>query len=369
MFIAEEIAEKKRRVREFMAGNGFDALLIRRTANYAWLTGGGINYVSYVADLGASPLLFTDDGEYLVANNIEAARLREEELMEDQGYKLETYPWHRDSGEAEIIERLIAGGKSFAGDSPHPGAREVGGEIAKLRYSLTQWEVERYEWFGKKVSAAIEAVCATIRPGDRECGVSGRLVDLLWRDRIDNINNFCAADDRISRFRHPLPTERKIRDRVMLCVNARYKGLIITITRHVHFGPVPAELGKIYADNLRVDNLMMVNSVPGRPLAAPFLKGVEEYRRLGYEGEWELHNQGGGIGYLARDHRVSWTTKGDIQPHQAFSWNPSITGSKTEDVMIAAPGGVKLITRPITFPVLKCEVEGQILERPDILVL
>ena len=369
MFIAEEIAEKKKRIRNFMAQNDLDALLLRRTANYAWLTGGGINYVAYVTDFGASPMLFTDDGEYVVANNIEATRLRDEELIEEQGYRLETYSWHNDSGEADIIARLVAGKKSFASDCGYPGSKDVNGEIAKLRYSLTEWEVERYEWFGKKVSTAIEAVCAEIQPGDRECGICGRLVDLLWQDRIDNINNFCAADDRIGRFRHPLPTERKVKNRVMVCVNARYKGLIITITRHVHFGPVSAELRKLYADNLAIDNIMMVNSVPGHPLTDPFLKGIEEYKRLGYEGEWELHHQGGTIGYIGRDHRVSWTTKGDIQPNQAFSWNPSITGSKTEDIIIATPEGVRQITYPVTFPVLKCAVEGQTLERPDILVL
>ncbi|MDR1745416.1 MAG: aminopeptidase P family N-terminal domain-containing protein [Planctomycetota bacterium] len=369
MFIAEEIAQKKKRVRALMAELGADALLLKRAANFAWLTGGGINYVGYTSDFGACPALFTGDGECIVSNNIEAPRLQKEENILEQGYKHEIYPWHNEAGEGDIVARLVAGAKNFVSDCAYPGSADVNGRIAALRYSLTPWEVERYEWFGKRVSGIIEEVIATARPGDRECGMVGRLADALWQDRIDNVGNFCAADDRIGALRHPIPSERKIEKRLMMSVNARYKGLIITITRHVHFGPVSAELRKIYNDNARVDCVLMANSIAGRPLVDPFLKGIEEYRRLGYDNEWELHHQGGTIGYIGRDHRISWTTKGDIQPNQAFSWNPSITGAKLEDIIIAAPGGVKLVTYPVTFPVLKVDVDGRVFERPDILVL
>ncbi len=369
MFIAEEIAEKKKRVRSLMAELNADALLLKRAANFAWLTGGGINYVGYTTDFGVCPVLFTRDGEYVISNAIEAPRLQREEHILEQGYRHEVYAWHNDAGESDIVARLTAGAEKFVSDCAHPGSEDASGRIAALRYSLTKWEVERYEYFGKRVSTIIEDVIATARPGDRECGMVGRLADALWQERIDNVGNFCAADERIGMLRHPIPSERKIEKRLMMSVNARYRGLIITITRHVHFGKVPAELRKIYDDNVRVDCVLMANSVAGRPLVDPFLKGVEEYRRLGYDNEWELHHQGGTIGYIGRDHRISWSTKGEIQPNQAFSWNPSITGAKLEDIIIAAPEGVKLVTYPVSFPALKVEAEGLVFNRPDILVL
>lgn len=372
MFTAEEIAEKKRRVRALMFELHADALLLRRTANFAWLTGGGVNYVGYTTDFGNCPVLFTADGEYVVSSAIEAPRLAKEEDVPEQGYTLEVYPWHDDAGEANAVAKLLknaGGARNFVSDCAYPGSVDVSGHIAALRYSLTKWEVERYEYFGARVSEIIEKVIATARPGEKECALVGRLTGELWQERIDNVGNFCAADDRIGTFRHPIPTERKIKNRLMMSVNARYKGLIITITRHVHFGRISPELRKIYDDNARVDCVLMAASIPGRPLAEPFEKGVGEYRRLGYEGEWELHHQGGTIGYIGRDHRISWSTKGNIQPYQAFSWNPSITGSKVEDVMIATPGGARPVTYPVTFPSLKVEAGGQIFNRPDILVI
>lgn len=368
MFIKEEIAEKKARVRELMTELHLEALLLKRTANFAWITGGGINYVGMTSDFGLAPVLITADKEYVISNNIEATRLRDEELMPDQGYQQEIYPWHDGGGEARIIERIVGKGK-LGSDCGHPGSTDVSQKAAELRYSLTSWEVDRYMEFGRIVSECIEDVCKTVRPGERECNVTGRLAGRLWDYRIDTITNFCAADDRIGKYRHPLVTERKIRDRAMLCANARMKGLIISITRHVHFGIVPEVLRKIYDDNVYIDCLMMVNSVPGRKLVDPFLKGVEAYKMLGYDREWELHHQGGSIGYIGRDARVEWSTPGIIHKNQAFSWNPSITGSKSEDVMIATEDGVRLVSYPVSFPIKEVMVEGQALARPDILVL
>ena len=43
------------------------------------------------------------------------------------------------------------------------------------------------------------------------------------------------------------------------------------------------------------------------------------------------------MGYGARDIRVTQETKDVIEENQAFCWNPSISGTKTEDGFIAPP--------------------------------
>lgn len=57
-----------------------------------------------------------------------------------------------------------------------------------------------------------------------------------------------------------------------------------------------------------------------------------------------------------------------MQKNQGFAWNPSITGSKSEDTMLATSDGPLLLSKPITFPQLKIKIGGDyIFIRPDIL--
>lgn len=368
MFVKEEIEEKKGKVRKLLDEFGLDGILVKRIANFAWLTGGGINYVGITTEMGICPILVTRDGDYVISNVIEAPRLRDEELLEDQGYQQLAYSWYNDAGEAEAIAGVMKGGK-LGSDYGFPGSRDVSGRLNELRWSLSPWEVERYRELGQKTALAIEETCQTIRPGDKECAVTGRLLERLWADRIDHITTFCAADDRIARYRHPIATERRIDKRAMLCVNARKLGLIISLTRFVQFGEVPADLRRKYENNVRIDCILMANTIPGRPMVEAFEKGIQAYKDLGYDGEYELHHQGGPIGYVGRETRVHWGTKELVYENQGYAWNPSITGSKSEDVMLATKSGPEILSPPVIFPKLELEVEGRAFVRPDILVL
>ena len=70
----EEVQKKLESVRAWLQRNGLEALLINSQANFAWLTGGGENYV-YVGDAaGEAYLLVVPDRTYLLTNNIEARR-------------------------------------------------------------------------------------------------------------------------------------------------------------------------------------------------------------------------------------------------------------------------------------------------------
>jgi hypothetical protein len=43
MAISDEIREKERRIQEFLRTKDLRALLLKRQANFSWLTGGGLN--------------------------------------------------------------------------------------------------------------------------------------------------------------------------------------------------------------------------------------------------------------------------------------------------------------------------------------
>lgn len=366
MFNWAEINEKKKRIRTLMNSLNLDAILLRRHCNFAWLTCGGINYVSIATEIGSAPLLITVDKEYVICNNIEATRMEKEEKLPDQGYTIKSFKWYEDK-EGEIINEIVKNGK-IGCDSPYPGTIDISKEINPLRYSLTPWEIERYKELGYYTSKAIEETAQTIKPGDKECEVVGRLAERLWANRLDYITTFCAADERIAKFRHPIPTEKKINKRVMLCVNGRKWGLIVTLTRFVQFGKIPEEIRKKYDANVYIDCVLMANTIPGKPAVEAFKKGLEAYKEMGYPEEYQLHHQGGSIGYNGRDYKVNFQTTEIVQENQAFSWNPSITGSKSEDVMMATSDGPILLTKPIIFPQLEVKGGDYTFKRPDILI-
>ena len=57
------------------------ALLLRRSANFAWYTKGGDNRVDHVSPLRVADVLITLDADYIFTNNIEAPRMRDACLL------------------------------------------------------------------------------------------------------------------------------------------------------------------------------------------------------------------------------------------------------------------------------------------------
>jgi Xaa-Pro dipeptidase len=365
MALADEIKEKERRVREFLRSKNLKALFLKRQANFSWMTCGGLNLVGITTELGATSLLITEDSKFVISNNIEAPRMIDEEGLEKQEFIVKTFPWHEDQ-EVSVIRELI-GESPFGSDVPFQNAIMVADDVAKLRYSLTPEEQERYRWLGEKVSRALEKTLIETKKGEKESEVVGRLCNKIWKYRIDPITLMGAADDRVANFRHPIPTEKKIEKYLMVSICARKWGLIVSLTRFVYFGRLPKELRKKYEANVFIDCTMMAHTRPGVLAREVFQKGIDAYQEKGYPDEWKLHHQGGSIGYTGRDYRANFKTTDLVQENQAFTWNPSITGTKSEDTILATSKGPEMITRPILYPTLKLKVENISFARPAIL--
>jgi Xaa-Pro aminopeptidase len=365
MAVTDEIREKERRVREFLQLKGLKALLLKRQANFSWMTCGGLNLVGIATEMGATSLLITDNSKFVISSNIEAPRMIEEEGLEKQGFIVKSFPWYEEE-EVSIVKELLGEGP-LGSDAPFPNAQMMAEDIARLRYSFTPDEQKRYRWLGKRVSIALEKTMMKTKKGEKESAVVGRLCKELWKDRIDPITLMSAADDRISNFRHPIPTEKRIEKYLMVSVNARKWGLIVSLTRFVHFGKLSKELREKYEANVFIDCTLMAHSRPRVPAREVLQKGIEAYKEKGYPEEWKFHHQGGSIGYTGRDYRVNFKTPDIIQENQAFTWNPSITGTKSEDTIIVTSKGPEMITRPFLYPTLSLSVAGISFIRPDLL--
>ena len=365
MATSSEMSEKQRRVNEFLDRTGHDALLLLGADNFAWFTCGGRDYVNTAAEGGVAELLIRRDSKTLITNNVEQPRLLAEEVA-GQGFAEEVSVWHQDAL-PPIIARL-APGEKLASDLPFPGATALPAEIQQLRRSLTPEEVERYRALGEEVGEAIGETCMVIEPGMSEHEVAAALAHEHWARGIVPIVVLVAADARLLKYRHPLPTDNVIKSTVMLVVCGRRHGLICSATRIVHFGQVSEELRRKHQAVVAVDATFNAHTRIGARIGDIFSAGVAAYAAEGFPEEWTLHHQGGPTGYAARDYRATADTDDVVAPNQAFAWNPSIAGSKSEDTLLATPGGPEILTASPSFPTIEVTVEGVTLKRADILV-
>ena len=361
---ADDIALKRVRVRDFLRSHDLGGVLFTQQKSFSWYTSGGQNHVGLTTEAGAAHLLATPDQDYLVANNIEAPRIMEEEGLSELGIQPLVYQWDSPETDAtRLVERVLAG-QRYATDTG-----QFAGELNHLRYSLTPVEVERYRALGKDCAEVMSDLCLAVEPGQTEWEVAAALSKRLWEREIVPAVVLVAADDRISKYRHPIPTANKIAKYVMVVMCGRRHGLILSTTRLVHFGKLPAELKRKHNAVMRVDAAYIGATLIGADVDEVFQKGLDVYEETGFKDEWMLHHQGGGTGYASRDFKGSLHCKERVQAWQAFAWNPSITGTKSEDTMIATPDGPEILSMIRDWP--SVEVPAGLwgsLRRADILV-
>ena len=361
----EEIEEKTTKVRNLMKSLDLEAILLKKQSNYSWLTAGGMNMVSIGTEIGVTSLLITENDRYVIASKIESPRAMEEEKLEDLGFMLMEYNWY-EPRESELLKSVVPDMK-IGCDVGVYGLRNIDVELRRIRYSLMPEEQERYLWLGEKVSESIEKVMVEAPHSCTEAELTGELTRRLWKLRIDQIGFQAGSDERAYKYRHPIPTEKKIDRYLLFNVMARKWGLTLTITRTMSFGKVSAEIREQYKDNLFIENSMIAATRPGAIAGDIFEMTCDQYDKHGYKDEWRKHHQGGSAGYRLRDYICTRETKEVVQDNQAFCWNPSISGTKTEDTFIVRGDGMEFVTKPIVFPTIVQTVSGLQFVRPGIL--
>src|SRR5690242_18751990 len=89
-----EMIGKRARIAELLHQNSLDGLILNTQKNFAWATAGANNWVSIADERGIAALVFRADGSsYVVADNIEVPRLKNEEKLEELGFEIISAPW------------------------------------------------------------------------------------------------------------------------------------------------------------------------------------------------------------------------------------------------------------------------------------
>jgi Xaa-Pro aminopeptidase len=363
----EEIQVKRRRLHDFMGLHALDAVVLENQNSFAWYTAGGDSHVAIATERGAALLVIVRGAEFLVTTNVEAPRIMTEEVP-GLGFELVEVSWNEPDGMLKALKRLL-GKRKAASDTGCGETTKMAGDIAELRFSLTDGEIERYRRVGKDTAEAVGAVCRNVRPGLTENVVAGMLAEELYSRGVTPVVLLVAADDRIEKFRHPINTDKKVGKAVMVVCCGRCWGLIVSCTRLVHFGKLPAQLRGRHDAVLKVDAALNLSTSVGEEIGSVLTAGIQAYREVGFPDEWRMHHQGGPTGYATREFRALPDDRRKVQLNQAFAWNPSIAGTKSEDTILVTDKGVEFLSLSSGWPIVEVEHRGRVVKREDILVV
>lgn len=345
-------------LRDMLREYSVEGILVTQQVNFSWLTGGRA-YINGNSEGAVAPILITKDRVFLIANNIEAQRLKEEEIGDE--IEVIEYDWYEANGQDRCIYNALGNGK-FITDV------QLKKEISLLRYTLCEEDIERYRVIGKLVGQAVEETCREISPGMSEWEISGVLCKKCLDRGLEPFVHLVGTDWRAEKYRHPLPTDKKVDKYALVAVNAMKYGLWVSATRLVCFGRVPDEIRKRFEAVVKVDACFIASTRPGNTVGQVFKKAMKAYEESGFEGQWKCHHQGGLTGYSSREYKATPDMDTVIGVNQAFAWNPSISGTKSEDTILVLEGGNEIITQTGEYPLIEVEYEGHRILRPDILV-
>lgn len=363
----DEVATKLDLLRALMARRGVDALLLTSVANTAWLTAGAATAVDETPESASFALLVTHNQARALTDPIEEPRLRVEERLNELGLGLVVEPWHA-RGRAL---RVIVAGKRLAADvalASGAPAVNLNDELVTLRSRLTLGERARLRAGARLAAAAMDEVARAVRPGMTELEAAALLAAASRQRGGAATVTLVGSDQRIARFRHPLPTAKTIQRQVMLVLCLRYRGLVSALTRTVYFGEPPAALRQLTAAVARVDAQVIAATRPGRTLGELYETLRAAYAAEGQPDAIEEHHQGGTIAYLARETFARPGSLARVEVGQAFAWNPSLRGAKSEDTLLLTETGPDIITAIEGWPTLSIETDAGPIARPAILV-
>lgn len=353
------------RIRQLLDEQRLDAALFASTANFAWLTGGGDSHVGLASEVGPAAAVVTRDRVIVLCDNIEGPRLTAEEVA-DMAVDVHTFPWWEGITEPRVTE--VAGSNRWLADIPMTGRPSIEPLMYPLRAELEETEVEAYRQLGIVTGLALQETASSVEIGQSEFEIGAELARNLIKRGATPTVLLIAADERISRFRHPIPTGRRVERMCMLVAGARMKGLICSATRLIHFGRLPGDLADKHRAVCAIDAAMQAHTIPGEPVGAVMKAAIAAYADVGFPDEWRMHHQGGPTGYRPREFRATAQSEQIIIPDQPFAWNPSIAGTKSEDTILAREPAPVVLTITPDWPTLAVDARGYSAQRPDILV-
>lgn len=356
---------KQERVHAFLQREGLDALVIGRQDNFAWITAGGDSRVITTSEIGFAYLVLAQDRHWLVSHSMDGQRFMDEQAT-DQGYDLATLYWHQGSPQDKILE--LTRGMRVGADFPLTGARHYGPEIVDLHYPFSDLDLERCRWIGQTANRILSEVAQGLEPGISEQEVAATLLHRYALEGLTIDVLIVGFDDRITRYRHPMPTGNTLQRYALLHPAARRWGLHANITRLVHWGEPPSTTRRAIDGVATIGGHVASMLAPGVAFADILTEQIRLYRKLGYPGEWMYHFQGGITGYTLADPTRCTNPEAAIVERQAYDYFITITGAKYEEFTLLTENGAEIASLGPGWPTRTIQTPRGEITVPDVLI-
>jgi hypothetical protein len=357
--MTSELEQKLSRLRLMMAANTYDVVHFAQFGNLSWLLCGADMVVSLINEPVVEAVV-TKRQVVIVAPTIEQPRLEEEELP--KGVEIRYTPWYDKAAKDNVLNDLLQGSKVLS-DTPGRGFDTK--DFWPMRVPLTIEEIERYRKMSHEAAQVFTEGLQMIKPGLTEHQVMGLLAEGLHAKGMQPVVMLAASDDRLERYKHPLPSHNKLEKRFMAVSCVRKHGLITSLTRLVSFGSELAEHKKKYTKLLEVEKTLFDYTKHGIIVSELFREVQAAYAKAGREIAWTEHHQGGPTGYNTRDFLAAPDETRMLVDGSAYAWNPSLPGVKVEDTVLLLNDELEIFTEDPRWPTR--DVGGR--KRPDVLEL
>lgn len=353
------------KVREFLKENKFDGMMLRKRKNFSWVTEGKVNHIVQATESGVCDLLVFEDKAYAITVKMEERRLVEEELA-DVPFQIEVISddWYK--GSDHLIERL-AMGKKMVTDSPFLDWPNIDDLLTPLRSVLSDAEIIRYRSLCKDTATIVETVAKQIQPGQTEFEIAAMLYERTVASSSNVQVALVATDERIYKYRHPIPTKKQLERHAMLVLCAERGGLVANVTRFVHFGNIPEEMRSRQENLATIDVAMNTATRPGQRIGDVVKAGIRHYQAAGFPEDWKLLHQGGLTGYNSREYLATPDSQDLIEVNQVYTWNPALPGVKSEDTILVKEQDNEFLTHTGNWVYVDVHKEGKHYQRPGIL--
>ena len=339
---------------------GADGILLAAHHNIAWLTSGRHNRIDGTRETGSARLLVTAEGRrHVLANAIEMPRMLDE-VLAGLDYAPIEYPWVEDQDPGHVVrlaQGVLAPGAVILADWPLPGTQGIEPALGRARACLTDGEIGRYRALGRDAGRALGNICRGLTPGDLEIDIARAMADASADFRGRAVVALVGADERLRRYRHPVPTATPWKHAVMLALCAERDGLIVSLSRVVAAG-APADLDARTRTAATVFGRVLAATRPGASGAELYGILARGYEDAGCADEILKHHQGGAIGYRAREWVAHPRSEETVEERQAFAWNPTVTGTKVEDTALVIGDRLEIITSTPDWPAI--DLEGNV---------
>lgn len=358
----EEIEWKLKKLRELMRKKDLEGLILSRNDNFSWITAGGRGWVVRGGFLSVASIIVTNKELFLVANNIEMERLLKEEIP--SGFKPLEYKWYEDPCE-KIFKKFHL--DKFGSDTGVYGTLDISKDMIPLRSELSPWEVARYEKYGRELEKAFEEAILSLEENMNEYEAAAVIEKALVEKGFNVPVLLIFSDDSRKKYRHNIFRSKNLGEKFFISTCAEKGGLVLAMTRTSSFVE-DESFTKQHLDNLKIDSEIFSVTKEGITLGDMFERIKNIYEKYGYGKEFEKHHQGGLIGYNPREEIAKKGSKTVIKKNMALCWNPTITGTKSEDTFVVGDTFVTF-TDKSKWPVVEFEISGKIIKRPGVKIL